>query len=53
MSKHDSSSSHTLGVIRLHVQNIVSGEVRDVHVARFRFYADAALAITAELKEVF
>ena len=33
------------------VQNIVSGEVRDVHVARFRFYADAALAIAAELKE--
>ena len=41
---------------RLHVygvQNIVSGEVRDVHVARLRFYADAALEITAELKEVF
>ena len=35
------------------VQNIVSGEVRDIHVARMRFYADAALAITAELKEVF
>ena len=35
------------------VQNIVSGEVRDVHVARLRFYADAALAITAEVKEVF
>ena len=35
------------------VQNIVSGEVRAVHVARLRFYADAALAITAELKEVF
>ena len=35
------------------VQNIVSGEVRDVHVAHMRFYADAALAITAELKEVF
>ena len=34
------------------VQNIVSGEVRDVHVARMRFYADAALAIIAELKEV-
>ena len=29
------------------LQNIVSGEVRDVHVARLRFYADAALAITA------
>ena len=35
------------------VQNIVSGEVRDVHVVRMRFYADAAIAITAELKEVF
>ena len=35
------------------VQNIVSGEVRDVHVAHMRFYADAALAITAELKEAF
>ena len=31
------------------VQNIVSGEVRDVHVVRMRFYGDAALAITAEL----
>ena len=35
--------SHEYGV-----QNIVSGEVRDVHVARMRFYADAALEITAE-----
>ena len=35
------------------VQNIVSGKVRDVHVARIRFYADAALEINAELKEVF
>ena len=33
------------------MQNIVSGEVRGVHVARMRFYADAALAITAELKD--
>ena len=32
------------------VQNIVSGEVRDVHVARMCFYADAALAITTALK---
>ena len=40
--------SHVFGV-----QHIVSGEVRDVHVARMRFYADAALEITAELKEVF
>ena len=35
------------------VQNIVSGDVRDVHVARLRFYADRELAITAELKDVF
>ena len=35
------------------VQNIVYGEVRDVHVARMRFYANADLEITAELKEVF
>ena len=35
------------------VQNIVSGDVRDVHVARLRFYADRALAVTAELKDVF
>ena len=35
------------------VQNIVSGDVRDVHVTRIRFYADSALAITAELKDVF
>ena len=39
--------SHVYGV-----QSIVSGEVRDVHVARMRFYADAVLGITAELKEV-
>ena len=31
------------------VQNIVSAEVPDVHVARMRFYADTALEITAEL----
>ena len=36
--------SHMYGV-----QNIVSGEVRGVHVARMRFYAGAALEITAEL----
>ena len=35
------------------VQDIVSEEVRDIHVARMRLYAAAALAITAELKEVF
>ena len=40
--------SHVYGV-----QNIVSGEVRDVHVARMRFHSDAALEITAELKEFF
>ena len=31
----------------------LSGEIRDVQVARMRFYADAALEIAAELKEVF
>ena len=40
--------SHVYGV-----QNIVSGEDRDVHVTQMRFYADAALEMTAELKEVF
>ena len=35
------------------VQNIAFGEVRDVHVARMRFYADTALAITVELKELY
>ena len=35
------------------VQNIVSGEVRDVHVARLRFYSDSALEVTSDLKEVF
>ena len=39
--------SHVYGV-----QNIVFGEIRDDHVARMRFYADAALEITAELKEL-
>ncbi|CAB1120909.1 unnamed protein product [Ectocarpus sp. CCAP 1310/34] len=29
------------------------GEVRDVHVKRLRFYADAALEITAELNDDF
>ena len=41
---------------RLHVygvQNIVSGEIRDVHVDRMRSYADVALRITAELTEFF
>ena len=40
---------------RLHVhgeENTVS-VYRDVHVARNRFYTDAAVAITAELKEVY
>ena len=32
------------------VQNIVSGDVRDVHVARMRFYADRELSITVELR---
>eukprot|EP00903_Cladosiphon_okamuranus_P017345 g15980.t1 len=35
------------------VQNIISGEVRDVHVARMRFYSDSELDITSDLKEVF
>ena len=35
------------------LHNIVSGEVRDVHVARMCFDVDLALAITAELKEDF
>ena len=35
------------------VQSFVSGEVRDIHIARMRFYADAALGVTAELKEGF
>ena len=32
------------------VQNIVSGKVHTAHVARLRFYADADLNITAEVK---
>ena len=35
------------------VQNVISGEVRDVHVARLCFYSDSALEITSNLKEVF
>ena len=35
------------------VQNIVTGEVEDVHEVRLRFYADKALEMTAALKEVF
>ena len=35
------------------VQNIVSGKVQTAHVARLRFYADADLNITAEIKAVF
>ena len=35
------------------VQNIISGEVRDVHVVRLCFYADSALDITSDLKDVF
>ena len=34
------------------VQNIVTGEVKDVHVVRLRFYADKDLKMTADLKEV-
>lgn len=35
------------------VQNIFSGQVRDVHVARLRFYSDSELEITSGLKDVF
>ena len=35
------------------VQNIITGEVRDMHVVRLRFYADKDLEMTAALKEVF
>ena len=35
------------------VQNIISGEVRDVHVARLHFYSDSAREVTSELKDVF
>ena len=35
------------------VQNIVSGKVHTAHVARLRFYADADLNITAEVKDFF
>ena len=35
------------------VQNIVSGDIRDVHVARLRYYADRELGMTAQLKDVF
>ena len=46
---------HLLVAQRPHVygvQNIVLGEVRDVNVARMRFFADDTLAIIADLKEV-
>lgn len=35
------------------VQNIVLGEVRDVHVARLRFDADGSLEVTADFIEIF
>ena len=35
------------------VENIVSGDIRDVHVARLRYYADRELGMTAQLKDVF
>ena len=35
------------------VQNIVTGEVEDVHVVRLWFYANKDLEMTAALKEVF
>ena len=34
------------------VQNIVYGKMNTAHVARLRFYADADLNITAEIKDV-
>ena len=34
------------------VQNIISGKVHTAHVALLRFYADADLSITAEIKDV-
>ena len=35
------------------VQDIVSGKVHTAQVARLRFYAEADLNITAEIKDVF
>ena len=35
------------------VQNIVTGEVEDVHVVRLRFYTDKDLEMTAAFKEMF
>ena len=35
------------------VQSIITGNVKDVHVVRFRFYADKDLEMMAALKEVF
>lgn len=35
------------------VQNITSGEVHGVNVARLRFYSDSELEITSELKHAF
>ena len=35
------------------VQNIVTGEVKDVHVVRLQFYAGKHLEMTAGFKKVF
>ena len=35
------------------VENIVTGETRDVHVARMRFYSDRHLQVTKRLQDVF
>ena len=35
------------------VQHLVTAELRDVHVARVRFYADDQLEITGEVLKVF
>ena len=46
-------------VVRAHhphlfeIQNIVSGRVHTVHVARLRFYVDSQLNVTADVKNVF
>ena len=35
------------------VQHLVTGELRDVHVARMRFYADDQIEITGELPTIY
>lgn len=38
---------------RIHEQTIVSGELRDVHLARMRVHAERAMSVTADVKDVF